>query len=118
MSSVNELNENSPSPSSDRRNSIEIQSNSDRTDNNLIDKSLISSNDTIKESEKLSFGWIGCQPKCLQWLLSAKWSLFWMCWAGALQGKTKEYYNNGIQIRKMLLFCVNLLKNIFFLCCC
>lgn len=85
MSSENELNVNSPS-FSDRRNSNEIQSNSDRTDNNLIDKSLISSNDTLKETEQYYFGWFGVKPKCLKWLLSAKWSLFWMCWAGALQG--------------------------------
>lgn len=37
--------------------------------------------------ERHFFGWLGYRPKCLQHLLSAKWALFWMCWAGALQGK-------------------------------
>lgn len=54
-----------------------------------VDVNLISS-PTISESikpDKRHFGWFGYQPKCLQNLLSAKWALFWMCWAGALQGK-------------------------------
>lgn len=32
------------------------------------------------------FGWFGIQPKFMQKFLSAKWALFWLCWAGALQG--------------------------------
>lgn len=38
------------------------------------------------------FGWFGCRPKFLQTFLSAKWALFWLCWAGALQGKIVVVY--------------------------
>lgn len=33
-----------------------------------------------------TYGWGKFQPKFLQGLLSAKWALFWLCWAGAMQG--------------------------------
>lgn len=32
------------------------------------------------------YGWFKIQPKFLQRFLSAKWALFWLCWAGAMQG--------------------------------
>lgn len=105
MSSAKELNANSPSLS-DGRNSNGVQSNSDRTENNLIEKSLSSSNDTLKDQGQLSFGWLGLQPRCLQGLLSAKWSLFWMCWAGALQGNDRRRRKlKQLQFRVDMLLC-------------
>lgn len=66
-------------------------SDSEQTDENLISSSTVS--DSIK-SDRKAFGWCGYQPKCLQNLLSAKWALFWMCWAGALQGKYENLFLN------------------------
>lgn len=57
-------------------------SDCDQVDENLISSPTVS--DSIKSSGK--YGWCGYQPKCLQNLLSAKWALFWMCWAGSIQG--------------------------------
>lgn len=63
-------------------------SESDHTDENLISCTSASVSVT---SDQQSFGWLGFKPKCMQSLLSAKWALFWMCWAGALQGiRTKN----------------------------
>lgn len=38
------------------------------------------------ENYRLWFGWLKFRPKKLQGLLSPKWALFWLCWAGAVQG--------------------------------
>lgn len=43
-------------------------------------------NQKSKESYRLGCGWWSFRPKCLQRFLSAKWALFWLCWAGAVQG--------------------------------
>lgn len=70
------------SPSlSDKRQSNDVHSESDHTDENLI-----SSASASVASDRQYFGWLSFRPKCMQNLLSAKWALFWMCWAGALQG--------------------------------
>lgn len=61
-----------------------MRSESDRTENNLIDKSC--------GDNEFRFGWFKFYPKCLQTFLSAKWALFWMCWAGALQGKNHSHF--------------------------
>lgn len=75
---------NSPSLSNGCKSNGATFSDCDQTDENLISSPTVS--DSIK-SDQRKFGWFGYQPKCLQGLLSAKWALFWMCWAGALQGK-------------------------------
>ncbi|XP_031617011.1 solute carrier organic anion transporter family member 4A1 isoform X2 [Contarinia nasturtii] len=74
---------NSPSLSNGDKSNGGTFSDCDQTDENLISSPTVS--DSIK-SDRKTFGWFGYQPKCLQHLLSAKWALFWMCWAGALQG--------------------------------
>lgn len=85
--SVEKFQMNSPSLSDERKSNGVVSTESDQTDNKLIEKSYDSnSTDTIKADH---FGWFKIQPKCLQSLLSAKWALFWMCWAGALQGTPK-----------------------------
>uniref|UniRef100_A0A1B0BLR6 Major facilitator superfamily (MFS) profile domain-containing protein n=1 Tax=Glossina palpalis gambiensis TaxID=67801 RepID=A0A1B0BLR6_9MUSC len=33
-----------------------------------------------------TIGWGKFRPKCLQRFCTAKWALFWLCWAGAMQG--------------------------------
>lgn len=75
--------EESSSPSNKPESNDIAYDESDRTDENLLSCTSPSSSLT---SEKQYFGWFNCRPKFLQCLLSAKWALFWMCWAGALQG--------------------------------
>lgn len=48
-----------------------------------------------QQQEQRQFGWLGCQPRFLQTFLSAKWALFWLCWAGALQGMS-EFENRQL----------------------
>lgn len=43
-----------------------------------------------------TYGWGKFQPKFLQGLLSAKWALFWLCWAGAMQGLIVNGFVNGV----------------------
>lgn len=48
--------------------------------------------DTVTGEEKHDMpkyqcGWFSFRPKCLQRFMSPKWALFWLCWAGAVQGK-------------------------------
>lgn len=62
-------------------------SDGEQTDETLLNSPTDSGS---SNNERKFFGWFGYQPKCLQKLLSAKWALFWMCWAGALQGKQLE----------------------------
>lgn len=46
--------------------------------------------ETAKESDKttdnLKCGWFWFRPIYLQKFRTAKWALFWLCWAGAMQG--------------------------------
>lgn len=74
---------NSPALSEERKSNGVAFSESDPSDNHLI--SCTSVTNSMK-SDQHRFGWFSYQPKCMQRLLSAKWALFWMCWAGALQG--------------------------------
>lgn len=39
------------------------------------------------QHHRLLFGWLRIRPKRLQGFLNPKWALFWLCWAGAVQGK-------------------------------
>lgn len=83
---------NSPSLSNGCKSNGATFSDCEQTDENLISSPTVSG--SIESDDRKVFGWCGFQPKCLQNLLSAKWALFWMCWAGALQGKkrNKNYY--------------------------
>lgn len=74
-----------PSLSNGDKSNGAAYSDCDQTDENLLGSPTVS--DLIKSNRK-AFGWCGYRPKCLQHLLSAKWGLFWMCWAGALQGNS------------------------------
>lgn len=40
-----------------------------------------------EKNYRLLFGWLKWRPKGLQRLLSPKWALFFLCWAGAVQGR-------------------------------
>lgn len=86
--SIDRSHVNSSQCHSDEQKSNDIRlSESDQTDNNLIIKSTDCS--IVGSSLKIDqhrFGWLNFYPKCFQTFLSAKWALFWMCWAGALQG--------------------------------
>lgn len=39
------------------------------------------------EVPKYQCGWFSFRPKCLQRFMNPKWALFWLCWAGAVQGE-------------------------------
>ena len=39
-----------------------------------------------EEEPSKGCGWWWFRPKCLQKKQTAKWVLFWLCWAGAVQG--------------------------------
>lgn len=94
--SVEHFHINSPCPSDERKSNGAVTTASDQTDNNLIEKSIgsrTSSCDSGCDSDLFRFGWSKWQPKCMQSLLSAKWALFWMCWAGALQGNATRNYS-------------------------
>lgn len=41
----------------------------------------------LEDDEGGSCGWWTLKPKFLQKFRTPKWALFWLCWAGALQGK-------------------------------
>lgn len=100
--SVEHFHINSPCPSDERKSNGAVTTASDQTDNNLIEKSIgsrTSSSDSGCESDLFRFGWSKWQPKCMQSLLSAKWALFWMCWAGALQGNATRNYS--LQTKKI-----------------
>jgi NRPS condensation-like uncharacterized protein len=43
--------------------------------------------DATADANDLSCGFGQWRPRWLQRFLSAKWVLFWLCWAGAMQGK-------------------------------
>uniref|UniRef100_A0A1B0CUF1 Uncharacterized protein n=1 Tax=Lutzomyia longipalpis TaxID=7200 RepID=A0A1B0CUF1_LUTLO len=43
-----------------------------------------------------SCGWFTFRPKCIQTFLSPKWALFWLCWAGAVQGLVVNGFINVV----------------------
>lgn len=42
--------------------------------------------ETDRTMDNLKCGWYWFRPICLQKFRTAKWALFWLCWAGAMQG--------------------------------
>lgn len=42
------------------------------------------------------YGWGAFAPSCLQFMRSAKWFLFWICWVGALQGMIVNGFVNVV----------------------
>lgn len=67
------------------------------TDHGVLDCEMkkipeVAVNSDEPEDYRLLFGWLKIRPKGLQGLLSPKWALFWLCWAGAVQGEwTREF---------------------------
>jgi hypothetical protein len=53
-----------------------------------------SSRNTNGEDSLYNCGFGRWRPKWLQRFLSAKWALFWLCWAGAMQGKKRFSFEN------------------------
>lgn len=49
-------------------------------------KSDVDDHDLDVKSHKLKCGWLWFRPNYLQKYRTAKWALFWLCWAGAMQG--------------------------------
>lgn len=72
-----------------KSNGVCFSDGGEQTEETLLSSPTVSgSSDTTDERKFI--GWFGYRPKCLQSLLSAKWALFWMCWAGAVQGNVKQ----------------------------
>lgn len=36
-------------------------------------------------------GWFGVRPRWIQRFMTPKWALFWLCWAGAVQGGYNDH---------------------------
>ncbi|KAH9635739.1 hypothetical protein HF086_013847 [Spodoptera exigua] len=68
----------------------------------------VSSKQTAHDEEhSLKCGWGMFRPLWLQRFRTAKWALFWLCWAGAIQGMLSrrnlisDQYGNGTRARIM-----------------
>lgn len=72
--------------SNDTQSNVIISSETEHTDNILISHSSTSTDANNTHQDKQQFGWLKLHPRIFQRFLSAKWALFWLCWAGALQG--------------------------------
>ncbi|XP_012274694.1 solute carrier organic anion transporter family member 4A1 [Orussus abietinus] len=46
--------------------------------------------------ENQKCGWLWFRPFCLQKFRTAKWALFWLCWAGAMQGMVVNGFVNVV----------------------
>ncbi|XP_066601024.1 solute carrier organic anion transporter family member 4A1 [Prorops nasuta] len=49
-----------------------------------------------KSEDKLKCGWFWFSPVYLQRFRTAKWALFWLCWAGAMQGMVVNGFVNVV----------------------
>lgn len=57
-------------------------------DNDQQQQQTTSSTSTVIDSTiDYNCGWSNIRPKFLQRYMNAKWALFWLCWAGGIQGK-------------------------------
>lgn len=52
--------------------------------------------DPDRTTDKLKCGWFWFRPICLQKFRTAKWALFWLCWAGAMQGMVVNGFVNVV----------------------
>ncbi|XP_011349076.1 solute carrier organic anion transporter family member 4A1 isoform X1 [Ooceraea biroi] len=50
----------------------------------------------LKETDNLTCGWFWFRPVYLQRFRTAKWALFWLCWAGAMQGMVVNGFVNVV----------------------
>lgn len=66
-------------------NEEESVTNSTQTNNESVIQSL-SVKETVTDNLMTRCGWFGTRPQFLQRFNTPKWVLFWLCWAGALQG--------------------------------
>lgn len=64
-----------------------VRNSSDKNLADLTVKNAPVDKDNHQEQRRLLFGWLNYRPESLQGLLSPKWALFWLCWAGAVQGR-------------------------------
>lgn len=48
--------------------------------------------ETDRAARDLKCGWFWFKPTYLQKFRTAKWALFWLCWAGAMQGSYPYLY--------------------------
>ena len=73
---------------------IQEQSLNDVGDSVCLNSSVNNSVELNTSSYNCQYGWYKLRPKFLQRFLSAKWALFWLCWAGAMQGKNTRFFFN------------------------
>lgn len=94
-------------PLNERKSNGKSYSECDQTDVQLLRNS---SPNNLVNSDQKRFGWFGYQPECLQKLLSAKWALFWICWAGFLQGERVKSGNLNKSIKRWKKNCLQIEK--------
>ncbi|XP_024944939.1 solute carrier organic anion transporter family member 4A1 isoform X6 [Cephus cinctus] len=51
---------------------------------------------TDQSANNQQCGWLWFRPICLQKFRTAKWALFWLCWAGAVQGMVVNGFINVV----------------------
>ena len=55
------------------------------------DGSIDKQRSTLEEEFEARCGWCFFRPEFLQRFRTAKWVLFWLCWAGAVQGRKESF---------------------------
>lgn len=75
-----------------------------KTAKETVRESLVMSSNNEEDNNqqhRLLFGWMHIRPRRLQGLLSPKWALFWLSWAGAVQGmcRNESFFNHFIVVQ-------------------
>ncbi|XP_062706143.1 solute carrier organic anion transporter family member 4A1 isoform X2 [Aedes albopictus] len=55
-----------------------------------------SAGEGVQQSENYYCGWFGLRPRWIQRFMTPKWALFWLCWAGAVQGLVVNGFINVV----------------------
>lgn len=55
-----------------------------------------SAGEVVEHSDSYHCGWFGMRPRWIQRFLTPKWALFWLCWAGAVQGLVVNGFINVV----------------------
>ncbi|KAK3926220.1 Solute carrier organic anion transporter family member 4A1 [Frankliniella fusca] len=60
------------------------------------EKKSAADEEEARQARSLRCGWGCLQPDCLQRFRTAKWVLFWLCWAGGIQGMVVNGFVNVV----------------------
>ncbi|XP_062547204.1 solute carrier organic anion transporter family member 4A1 isoform X2 [Armigeres subalbatus] len=55
-----------------------------------------SAGEVVQQAESHHCGWFGIRPRWIQRFMTPKWALFWLCWAGAVQGLVVNGFINVV----------------------